>query len=56
MADCFTTMLPHLITCDLGEKSIMPAKIYFLGPEFVALRVCEKIRSWFDTLTTNGMR
>jgi len=19
------------------------------------LRVCEKIRSWFDTLTTNGM-
>jgi hypothetical protein len=23
--------------------------------DFTNLRACEKIRSWFDTLTTNGM-
>ena len=47
--DCRRAIAPHF------SEELVVTNIGAVRHEWQALRVCEKIRSWFDTLTTNGM-
>ena len=42
-------------SCSLGTEEPNSFRKFTANKPDETLRVCEKIRSWFDTLTTNGM-
>jgi len=44
-----------LQSCSLGTEEPTSSRKFTANKPDETLRVCEKIRSWFDTLTTNGM-